>query len=293
MAWAIWTGLAVLLLGLGWVGWSFFYQSNPALLQLALPDIAIWRINPFYWPQRLRSLKVSLRLPALSLPGMLRFRGRVAWGKSATAGLLLGSVLVALSMVMTLSMARRRHSVPVLPRTFQQSEQIRSALSMEKLVPPPPLPPDAFVDRQHPGLEKLDRDWGRMDGEFVQQVLKLRARMQARGYLMALVEGYRSPERQNQLAGMDQHVTNARAFQSKHQFGFAADLAPVRDGHIVISEKDPWAMSAYQSMGEEAEALGLVWGGRWTFRDYGHVELAGSIAKLLKTRQQAAAASVH
>ena len=101
---------------------------------------------------------------------------------------------------------------------------------------------------------------------------------------MTLVEGYRSPERQNKLAGLDKVVTHARAFQSKHQFGLAADLAPLRNGHVVISEKDPWAMGAYQAMGEEAEALGLGWGGRFSFQDYGHVELRGSIVSLQKSR---------
>lgn len=127
-----------------------------------------------------------------------------------------------------------------------------------------------------------------MDGDFVQLVLKLRSKMEARGYPLALLEGYRSPERQDQLAGMDTHVTNARGGQSKHQYGFAADLTPVRDGRIVISERDPWAMAAYLAMGEEAEALGLGWGGRFSFKDYGHVELRGSIASLLKSRQAVA-----
>jgi peptidoglycan L-alanyl-D-glutamate endopeptidase CwlK len=44
------------------------------------------------------------------------------------------------------------------------------------------------------------------------------------------------------------------------------------NGRLVISERDPWAMQAYQALGEEAEKAGLVWGGRWTLRDYGHIE---------------------
>jgi hypothetical protein len=44
-------------------------------------------------------------------------------------------------------------------------------------------------------------------------------------------------------------VTNAKAFQSYHQFGLAADCAFLRDGKLVISEKDPWAMRGYQFYG--------------------------------------------
>jgi peptidoglycan L-alanyl-D-glutamate endopeptidase CwlK len=93
------------------------------------------------------------------------------------------------------------------------------------------------------------------------------------GYDMALLEGYRSPERQDVLAAAGSHVSNARAFQSFHQFGLAADCAFIRDGRLVISERDPWAMRGYRLYGEVAESVGMVWGGRWTMMDLGHTEL--------------------
>jgi peptidoglycan L-alanyl-D-glutamate endopeptidase CwlK len=93
------------------------------------------------------------------------------------------------------------------------------------------------------------------------------------GYEMALLEGYRSPARQDLLAKMGSAVTNARAFQSWHQYGLAADCAFWREGKLVISEKDPWAMRGYKLYGEVAESLGLTWGGRWTMMDLGHTEL--------------------
>jgi len=31
-------------------------------------------------------------------------------------------------------------------------------------------------------------------------------------------------------------------------------------------------MEGYRLYGEVAESVGLVWGGRWSFKDYGHVE---------------------
>ena len=62
--------------------------------------------------------------------------------------------------------------------------------------------------------------------------------------------------------------------QSYHQYGLAADSAFYRNGKLVISEKDPWAMRGYQLYGKTAQEVGLVWGGSWkSIKDLGHVEL--------------------
>jgi peptidoglycan L-alanyl-D-glutamate endopeptidase CwlK len=113
-----------------------------------------------------------------------------------------------------------------------------------------------------------------LDPDFTQRLLLVFKVMRDRyGYEMVLLEGYRSPERQNRLADAGSHVTNARAFQSWHQFGLAGDCAFLRNGKVVISEKDPWAMRGYQLYGQVAEATGMTWGGRWKMMDFGHVEL--------------------
>ncbi|MDO6384666.1 MULTISPECIES: M15 family metallopeptidase [Uliginosibacterium] len=157
---------------------------------------------------------------------------------------------------------------------------IAALLAGERLVPPPPLPPDSFTTVEvltlRPALANASRDWGLLDDGFSQRLLHVFQRMHEHGYEMALLEGYRSPERQDQLAAMGGHVTNAKAFQSYHQYGMAADVAFVRNGKLVISEKDPWAMRGYELYGQEAEAMGLTWGGRWKMMDFGHVELRGT-----------------
>lgn len=157
------------------------------------------------------------------------------------------------------------------------NHHVAHLLQGEQLVPPPPLPPEAFttaeVEVVRPMLSSADRRWERMDEDFVQRVLMVFKIMKERhGYDMALLEGYRSPERQNLLAAQGAHVTNAGAWQSYHQHGLAADCAFLRDGKLVISEKDPWAMRGYQLYGQVAEELGLTWGGRWRLMDFGHVE---------------------
>lgn len=157
---------------------------------------------------------------------------------------------------------------------FQVSELLRG----EQLVPPPTPPLPVFVTHDvsllRPLLGPASRNWQMLDGAFAQRLLLVFKIMREKhGYEMALLEGYRSPERQNLLAAAGPGVSNARAFQSYHQFGLAADCAFFRDGKLLISEKDPWAMRGYRLYGEVAESLGLQWGGRWTMMDFGHTEL--------------------
>jgi peptidoglycan L-alanyl-D-glutamate endopeptidase CwlK len=156
--------------------------------------------------------------------------------------------------------------------------QIAILLEGEQLVPPPPLPPAVFTTREveqvRPDIVHASRNWRLLDAEFTQRLLVVFKLMEERhGYRMALIEGYRSPERQARLFEQGSHVTQARANMSYHQHGLAADLAFFRDGKVVISERDPWAMRGYELYGEIAEQVGLTWGGRWKMRDLGHVEL--------------------
>lgn len=157
----------------------------------------------------------------------------------------------------------------------KQRSLIASLLHGERLVPPRTLPPQIFtsaeVERIRPSVSTADRSWERLDPEFMQRLLVVYKIMRDRhGYEMALLEGYRSPERQ---AGLPPNATNAAPGQSYHQYGLAGDSAFIRDGRLVISEKDAWAMRGYELYGQVAEEVGLTWGGRWKLLDYGHVEL--------------------
>lgn len=156
--------------------------------------------------------------------------------------------------------------------------QVAALLEGERLIPPAPLPPEVFttqeVEISRPDLAHASRNWQQLDIEFTQRLLIVFRLMEERhGYRMALIEGYRSPERQAKLFEQGSHVTKAKANMSYHQYGLAADSAFFRDGKIVISERDPWAMRGYELYGQIAEQLGLTWGGRWQLRDLGHVEL--------------------
>ncbi|MEV4781340.1 M15 family metallopeptidase [Burkholderia sp. LMU1-1-1.1] len=158
------------------------------------------------------------------------------------------------------------------------NDQVADLLKGEQLATPAPLPPLTFTTAEvtlvRPMLDSANRNWQLLDPDFSRRMLLVFRLMKERhGYDMAILEGYRSPERQNSLAAAGSNVTNAKAFQSYHQFGLAADCAFLRDGKLVISEKDPWAMRGYRLYGEVAESVGLTWGGRWTMMDFGHTEL--------------------
>ena len=158
------------------------------------------------------------------------------------------------------------------------NDQVADLLKGEQLATPAPLPPLTFTTAEvtlvRPMLDSANRNWQLLDPDFSRRMLLVFRIMKERhGYDMAILEGYRSPERQNSLAAAGSNVTNAKAFQSYHQFGLAADCAFLRDGKLVISEKDPWAMRGYRLYGEVAESVGLTWGGRWTMMDFGHTEL--------------------
>ena len=162
--------------------------------------------------------------------------------------------------------------------TREVNTQVAQLLEGEQLVPPPALPPLIFatveLEQERPMLVSASRDWALMNPAYAQRLLMAFKIMKDKhGYDMAILEGYRSPERQNTLAALGSGVTNAAAFQSWHQYGLAADCAFLRGGKIVISEKDPWAMRGYALYGEVAESLGLTWGGRWKMMDFGHTEL--------------------
>lgn len=164
--------------------------------------------------------------------------------------------------------------------------QIAILLEGEQLVPPP-LPPEVFTTKEvemvRPDALLASRNWSLLDTEFTQRLLVVFKLMKERyGYEMVLLEGYRSPERQARLYEQGAHVTQVGANMSYHQYGLAADSAFFREGKVVISERDQWAMRGYQLYGEIAAQVGLTWGGNWKMQDYGHVELrrAGVLGRI-------------
>lgn len=251
--------LGLVLAALGWCGFVLFQMApNPAN--------SSW-VN-------LRQRVGAWRMPGeltLRADGIGHFARRQRW-------VLAGCLVALLAVGATLALSDRLQLDPLRALPWAHAAEIRLRLNEEALAPPPALPPKLFTGTERSGLETADRDWRKLDRDFMQLVLYLLTRLEGRGYPMVLLEGYRSPEQQARLAEQGAHVTQARAWESKHQFGLAVDLAPIKNSALMISERDPWAFEAYQALGEEAERIGLNWGGRWNMKDYGHVEAAGTIA---------------
>lgn len=106
------------------------------------------------------------------------------------------------------------------------------------------------VDTLHPTLkEKYDN---------------LYTKMSELGKPIYIVEGFRSAKNQKSLSS---GVTNAGELQSYHQYGLAFDVA------FKEYNWKPPLVDWWHILGQEGEKLGLVWGGKWQLKDYGHFEL--------------------
>jgi peptidoglycan LD-endopeptidase CwlK len=68
---------------------------------------------------------------------------------------------------------------------------------------------------------------------------------------------------------------------SIHEYGCAFDFAITRDGKAIWDVKadvDADQVPDYEEAGRIGEALGLRWGGRFTFKDYCHLEYTGGLS---------------
>jgi peptidoglycan LD-endopeptidase CwlK len=229
--------------------------------------------NPLFRSVRLVSRSMDYSRSATS-NGITSASGWIARNRLLAALALAALLLPSLLVVVTRG-----------PAIFDYAEQggfgdrqITLLLEGEQLVPPAALPPEVFTTREveliRPDIAYASRDWALLDQEFVHRLLVVFKLMKERhGYQMALIEGYRSPQRQEELLAQGAHVTRAGANMSYHQYGLAADVAFFVNGRVAISERDPHIMRGYELYGEIAEQVGLTWGGRWKMQDYGHVEL--------------------
>lgn len=223
---------------------------------------------------QLRLVRLAHTVNTAGVPGG-RWMGRCMPWVALSLALLLGMPFAAI-------MIRGAHHFDGFDHTAsrQTNPHIESLLAGEQLVPPPPLPPEMFMTREvelrRPLIAHASRQWELLDEEFRQRLLRaFKIMRETHGYDMVLLEGYRAPQRQAELAALGSRVTRAGAFESYHQYGLAADCAFLRNGRIVIAETDPWAYRGYELYGQVAQSLGLTWGGSWrSIRDLGHVELA-------------------
>jgi hypothetical protein len=87
------------------------------------------------------------------------------------------------------------------------------------------------------------------------------------GVPAVVIEGWRSPTRQDQL--YREGRTRARGWESQHQWGLAVDIVPL-DTQGRLWWQAP--QSVWDRLGFFGETQGLRWGGRWTPPDRVHFE---------------------
>ncbi|MES2887644.1 MAG: M15 family metallopeptidase [Pseudomonadota bacterium] len=267
----LWVGLYFMLAcGLG--AWVFFPGLRSAVSRQANRWTARLAKRPAAASTRDLTPQAGTVTPTL---GRLQGRGR-RW--PAIVGV--AAVLLLTLPALVVWLARSGQALPGFDDQTARSESVvvSALLQGEHLVAPPALPPSLFitpeVESLRPQLALADRRWDQFDPQFRQRLLWVyKVMKEEHGYDMVLLEGYRSPERQTLLSRLGASVTNAGAWQSYHQYGLAADSAFLRNGKLVISERDPWAKQGYEAYGRAAIQAGLVWGGRWQNADLGHVEL--------------------
>ncbi|NJP36742.1 M15 family metallopeptidase [Bacillus luteus] len=114
---------------------------------------------------------------------------------------------------------------------------------------------------------------------------------------VVITEGYRSPERQDELYARGRTadgdvVTNASAGESYHNYGLAIDYAlETEDGLVWDIETDfnGSGEADWLEVAEIAKDIGFEWGGDWSsFRDYPHLQMTFglSIQELQQAKQQ-------
>lgn len=99
------------------------------------------------------------------------------------------------------------------------------------------------------------------------KALELLKRAEEKGYTLRITEGYRTPERQNELYAQGRTkpgkiVTNAKAWESAHNYRVAFD---------VVDRIKEYSID-WEEIGEIGKSLGLEWGGDWQFKDRPHFE---------------------
>lgn len=112
----------------------------------------------------------------------------------------------------------------------------------------------------------VDRDLGKLVPLFRERVELLLVRMREHGYDAMVWEAHRSLERAVELEQKGVGIA-----KSMHCYGVAVDIVATKPPHWLPKP------GFWDALGEEAEKLGLVWGGRWRshkhpFGDRDHVQ---------------------
>lgn len=110
----------------------------------------------------------------------------------------------------------------------------------------------------------IDRDINNLHPIMRDPVRRMMETLKSEGLSFRLFEGYRTPERQNDLILRSPPTTRARAWTSSHQYGLAVDMVGWEDEKWSWDLRLPW-----DDLGRVARTCGLVQPIRW---DRPHIE---------------------
>lgn len=135
------------------------------------------------------------------------------------------------------------------------------------------------TDKQHDLLGRIDTE--ALYQPFLEILNALLNACAARGAIYVATSGLRTYEKQDELYALGRttgvvghHVTNAPGGFSPHNFAVAVDFTRHK-GDSYDGKLDPDYRDAENGiLGEEAQKLGLEWGGSWhSIKDTPHVQL--------------------
>ena len=115
--------------------------------------------------------------------------------------------------------------------------------------------------------------------------VKLLQEAKKRGINLRITAGMRTPEEQEELFAQGRtkpgaKVTNAKAWQSYHNFGLAIDVVPIN----AINQAE-WKSTKWNEIGEIGKSIGLRWGGDFkSIKDRPHFETGPTIRELNAAR---------
>jgi len=116
------------------------------------------------------------------------------------------------------------------------------------------------------------------------RILQMLEACTTQGFDYWATSGFRSAQEQDELYAQGRTkpgsvVTNAKGFQSAHNFGLAVDFT--RDLDRQRAGLQPgWAAADYEELGARAAESGLIWGGTFAMKDRPHVQLPGYVTSV-------------
>ena len=118
----------------------------------------------------------------------------------------------------------------------------------------------------------LSTELDKLNPVFKTQVYEFLARLTEAKILVRIINTFRTLEEQVELRkkGVSWVV------RSKHQDGYAVDLCPIKFFAPGQATKLNWDGTdpIWEEMGMIGEKMGLIWGGRWKQKDFGHFEIS-------------------